>query len=202
MRALSSWMQQLGFLVLFAGLVELALPDSDVRKVVRLLVGLVIILAVVEPIAVFVEDGDWLERVTLQALIDDGREHLQAGEELARSFQEQAKEVWQRGAEHEIATMILLIDGIEDAEVRVYGKSPGEIDTVDVWVSTRSLSGNHQFGASAGEAISVSGGGDHYFSSDDFWSHTQEHVHRLVMRLVPTVDPRAVRVIRRVNGEP
>ena len=46
------WMEQLAFLVLFAGLVEIALPSGDVRKAVRLLAGLVVMLAVVEPFTV------------------------------------------------------------------------------------------------------------------------------------------------------
>ena len=58
MSTLVAWIQQLGFLVFFAGLAQILLPDNDLRKVARLVIGLVLILAVIEPVVGWLNGAD------------------------------------------------------------------------------------------------------------------------------------------------
>lgn len=120
MEALSRWMQQLAFLVLFAGFVEIALPSGEVRKAVRLVAGLVVMLAVVEPLAGWVTGpaAGWLDAFAMRTAID-GAAYIEAGEALARESAGQARELWKSQAERELGAMLGLVEGVRRAEVAI-----------------------------------------------------------------------------------
>lgn len=133
MRALFDWIGQLGFLIFFAGAVQILLPDNDLRKAVRLVVGLVLIVAVVEPAvawldgASFLEDPAWAGAVRLPS----GEAHIRRGQELAAEALVLAQDEWRFRAERELAALAALVPGVEAAEVTVRA-GEGGIEAVDL----------------------------------------------------------------------
>lgn len=115
------WMEQLAFLVLFAGLVEIALPSGDVRKAVRLLAGLVVMLAVVEPFTGWVTDpaGGLMPAGPLRPGADAGA-YIKAGEELAEAGAARALALWKNQVERELGAMLGLVEGVRRADASVH----------------------------------------------------------------------------------
>lgn len=54
---MSAWVKNLIFLVLFAAFLDLLLPNQSMRSFLRVVVGLFIMTAVLQPLASFIEDG-------------------------------------------------------------------------------------------------------------------------------------------------
>lgn len=57
MEALSAWVKHLIFLVLFAAFLDLLLPNQSMRSFLRVVVGLCIMAAVLQPLVSFIEEG-------------------------------------------------------------------------------------------------------------------------------------------------
>lgn len=54
-----AWVRNLAFLVVFVTIAEMLLPAGEMRKFVRFVLGLVLILAIVNPLADLVTQGRW-----------------------------------------------------------------------------------------------------------------------------------------------
>lgn len=123
MRTLAAWIGQLGFLVFFAGLVQILLPDNDLRKVARLSIGLVLILAVVEPVVGWLDGSGgmaWIERaVGSIGTAPSGEPYVRRGQELAATAWSRVQEDWRIQAERELATFVSLVPGVKDARVTI-----------------------------------------------------------------------------------
>lgn len=122
MRSLSAWIQQLGFLVFLAGLAEILLPAGDVRKTARLVVGLVVILAVIEPAIGWILDGAgapaWRGSPDLSPLLA-GREYAEEGARIAGAALAGVEEAWRVQAQRELAAFLGLIPGVSRAGVEL-----------------------------------------------------------------------------------
>lgn len=133
-RTLVDWIRQLGFLVFFAGLVQILLPDNDLRKTARLVIGLVFVLAVIEPMVAWL-DGAWLldEAVGAGAggWFSSGESYVREGERLAADVLARAQDEWRLQAERELAALIALVPGVKEVEVTV-SMGDGEVSEVGV----------------------------------------------------------------------
>lgn len=116
----------MAFLVLFAALVEIALPAGEVRRAVRLVVGLVVMLAVVEPLAGWVVDpvGGLVDALT-ERLVDDATPFIRAGTELAQGGADKAEALWKSRTERELGALLGLVEGVRHAEATVSGERSG-----------------------------------------------------------------------------
>lgn len=132
MQAISSWVQQLGFLILFAGLIEVLLPNTSVRKVARLVIGLAIILAIIDPLVSLVANPGWIDSLFADAFFVDGEPYVRAGAEIAQSAQHRAESVWVMSMGKEVAVVLTLIEGIHDAAVAIDGGEEPQRWRVDV----------------------------------------------------------------------
>jgi len=69
------WMRQLIFIILFATVAEVLLPAGDLRRYVKMVLGLVVIVAMITPAADLWKGADWLESllfVELDAAVPAG----------------------------------------------------------------------------------------------------------------------------------
>lgn len=174
---LAAWLKQLGFLVLFGCLVELILPKSEVRQAVRLLTGLVIILAVIEPIPRLRLDPSLLS--WREAASPAGAVEIERGREIAAAGVELLGNLWLDRFEEELAVMISLIDGVEGVEVEAEAGEGGSIRRVSI------------------DLLVVQEAGDAARARDP-----TGRVTALVRRLLPEIDPDAIRIhIRTVEDE-
>lgn len=133
MRALFDWIAQLGFLVFFAGAVQILLPDNDLRKAARLVIGLVLIVAVIEPAVAWLDGAAFLDDSAAASAgwLSSGEAHIRRGQELAEEAMALAQAEWLARAERELAALAALVPGVEEAEVSLW-MGDGGVEAVDV----------------------------------------------------------------------
>lgn len=117
--AIADWIVQIGCLVLIAGLVELLLPNNSVRGAVRLVTGLVVILAVVEPVVRWAGDPGAIDRLYQSVMAEDGRHYVEAGVRLTEESALAASAAWTRDLERQLAAVAALVAGVREVDVIV-----------------------------------------------------------------------------------
>lgn len=136
MSALGNWIVQIGYLVLVAGLVEFLLPNNSARGAVRLVVGLVVILAIVEPVVRWVGDPAIFDRMTQSILADDGARYIEAGVTLSERSARDAAAAWEARLERQLEAMAALVDGVREVSVDVRTGGGGAVTGVEVAIRT------------------------------------------------------------------
>lgn len=135
MQGISEWLNQLGFLILFAGLSEIILPNSSVRKTTRLFIGLIVILSIIDPLVGMMANPHWLDGLYLEVFSAEGDAYVEAGTEMATRVTTQAEQIWMGQVGQQVSVFLSLIDGIFDANVAllpVAGDGPWNAE-VTVW---------------------------------------------------------------------
>ncbi len=102
------------------------MPNTSIRKVARLVIGLMIILAIVEPLVGVIANPGWIDSIFADVLAVNSESFLHVGDEMAKSAEAQAQVVWARGMENDIALVLTLIEGIDDAAVALVNRGPPE----------------------------------------------------------------------------
>ncbi|MEW6457474.1 MAG: stage III sporulation protein AF [Bacillota bacterium] len=132
MEALQSLVRELVTLVILAVVLELLLPEGDLRRYVRMVLGLLIIVAVLQAAVGFwnrdlAADLSW---VTLGQPDRAGtREILREGERLWQVGQTRALDEYEEGLARQIRALAGLNQEVPVADVRVrlaWGKTAGE----------------------------------------------------------------------------
>ena len=168
MGAIAEWIVQVGCLALIAGLVELLLPSSSVRGAVRLVAGLVVILAVVDPVVRWLGDPSAIERLAGSLLADDGRRYVEAGVRLAEEEARSASRAWAESLERQLEAMAALVAGGRDVEAEVRTDA----------------------GAVSGVRVGLK-------ADPGAWEESAARVRRLVESFFPGVHPSAVVITER-----
>lgn len=117
MQALSSWLKQLGFLILLATLVEFILPNAPVRKAVRFVIGLVVLLAVVEPFVGLLSEPRWIDSLFEQVVVSGPADPIAVGRSMAERAEAAATRLWAGDLARGLALALTLLDGVADAAV-------------------------------------------------------------------------------------
>jgi stage III sporulation protein AF len=136
------WVRQLIFIILFATVAEVLLPAGDLRRYVKMVLGLVVMVAMITPVVDMWKGNDWLEPllfVELDAASSSGSKarttpedpaalgaHLaqQALEGMIKQLaEEEANEVKINEAK-DLTALLLSVDQVVEAAVDVSGTSP------------------------------------------------------------------------------
>lgn len=168
MRALTDWIVQIGCLALIAGVVELLLPNNSTRGAVRLVVGLVVILIIVEPVVRWVGDPAAIDRLSQGVLAEDGRRYIAAGVRLAEESAHTVATGWAGDLERQLAAVASLVWGVRDVGVEVTADGSG-VTGVEV-------------------SLEVEAGA---------WETSSAGVRRLVESFLPGVHPSAIVIMER-----
>ncbi|MFP4661889.1 MAG: stage III sporulation protein AF [Halanaerobiales bacterium] len=89
MSGLIQWVKNLIFIILFTSLLEMFLPESNMRKYVRVVMGFFIITVLISPfMSIFYQDFSAIQDVIPERMIDSNWEEIQArGQEIEESNQ-------------------------------------------------------------------------------------------------------------------
>lgn len=119
---LSGWVKQIMQVVIFAGIIELILPDSGIRRFVRVVIGLFIMLAVLQPIIDFLQSDHLTVMASigryrsaegrLSAGIPKDASHTVARELYVKAVNEQIRTLLEADA----AVKLVSIDTVLDEE--------------------------------------------------------------------------------------
>ncbi|MGI6082480.1 MAG: stage III sporulation protein AF [Limnochordia bacterium] len=112
-----AWTQQLVFLILFVTVVEMILPAGELRRYTKMILGLVVILAILDPLLQFVRGPGWTD------LLPDvsAAQAMATGEavEAGRQIFLRAARATQVNLFEEARARIEAVEGVEQAFVDV-----------------------------------------------------------------------------------
>jgi stage III sporulation protein AF len=127
---ISDWARQLAFLVLFATVVEMILPAGDLRRYVKMVLGLMVVLAVVDPLVRVIQGSDWMEVALGPLAVGAPAENaVAAGIRLTQAAMSQAESDVRADTEEQMAALLLALEGVAEAQVELAHGPP----LVKVW---------------------------------------------------------------------
>ena len=118
--AIVSWVSGIVFATLFATFLELLLPSSSMQKFVRVIMGLLIMLAILNPVIGFLERVPGKQDVTILAPRVKGAEAVQESAQAASRKRDQlVKEVYRRDLSKQMQALVMGVEGVAQASVAV-----------------------------------------------------------------------------------
>lgn len=111
--------RQVALIALLAGLMEMLLPQQALGKYVRLVLGLFVIVAILSPLAARFDQGRALEVMSWDMRPNNEQGFKVSERVLAGGEEETVLEIFQRRLSTQMRTLIALIPGVRDTEVRV-----------------------------------------------------------------------------------
>jgi stage III sporulation protein AF len=112
-------------LVILAAFLELLLPSGQLNGFVRLVMGLLILAAILNPILGFVGQKPALDIYRHEDYSQQTEQLLEEGNELSQGLRQQAQAEYEAGLKGQIASLTALTPGIIEAEVDLQ-LSPGQ----------------------------------------------------------------------------
>lgn len=147
--ALTGWLKGIIYIVLFAAFLEFLLPSGQMRKFIRVIIGLFIMLAVLNPIITVLSRGqtDELLPAWRDLSRDDRKVKQVSAENLVAAEQEMTRNVYKKELAGQIRSVAVNIAGVGDAQVSVEleqadsKNKSGAIRVVTITIQTRGSTG-------------------------------------------------------------
>ncbi|WP_170270473.1 stage III sporulation protein AF [Heliorestis acidaminivorans] len=115
--------QQVILIILVGTILDMLMPNGRLQNLVRLVVGLFIMVAILNPIMSFMHHQDWSQTLSQQALpeeITSGYEEIKRqGEGLRQQNYERAREEARFRLERQVEALASLKSGIKDAKAQI-----------------------------------------------------------------------------------
>lgn len=144
MDAVTVWVKSIIYVVLFASFLELLLPNSSMQRFIRVIMGLFILLAILNPVISVLENRLSADQVPALAQVGSSlsdAEIVSAGSHVADRRNQLAREIYARDLAKQIRAMVMAIDGVANAKVTVAiadtqpdSKALGKINNVVVYI--------------------------------------------------------------------
>lgn len=121
---LRDWLKTLLALTVLLGIVEMLLPPGDIGKFSKLVLGLVVMLAVLQPLTLFLQPHLELPSLGLMKLISSEEELVVLADELRLAGVKPFLEVENGGTLPQLEAVLLTLEQFENVQVRMEGSSP------------------------------------------------------------------------------
>lgn len=145
MDALGAWIKQIILLVLFATFLELLIPNNNYKKFIKVIMGLLILLAVLQPILDFIQTP-WDEKNTTEVaarnLMDNKTEIINQSTGIQSERDRIAMEQYHKELVKQIRVLAGAVEGVAEIKAEVAlkeGKSEkdyGMIKNITVFAKT------------------------------------------------------------------
>jgi len=137
--AISEWVKNIVLIVLFASFLELLLPSSAMQRFVRVIMGLLVLLAVLNPVLDVLSARLTPEVPALAAANGAAAERARNGAKImVRERERVAAELYRRDLARQMRAVVAAVDGVADAKVTVTTAAadgrPGAVERVTVYV--------------------------------------------------------------------
>lgn len=139
MEPLFSWVKQVGTLLVLVGALQFLLPNSGERQAARLAIGLVIVLALLEPLGGWIAGAGNAARWQLETYFPSGEEYIKAGAAVADRSRARAEQMERERSQGQLAALLTLIDGVRDAQVHIGGASSDRVRIIITGVESESV---------------------------------------------------------------
>lgn len=135
--AVTDWVRNIVMVVLFASFLELLLPSSSMQRFVRVIMGLLILLAILSPVIDVLQSRAAPEVPALGGAGGPAADRVQSGSAaVVRERDRLAVEFYRKDLARQIRAVVTAIDGVADARVavEVAGADNGRLGKVIVYV--------------------------------------------------------------------
>jgi len=139
--AISAWIKNIILLVLFASFLELLLPTSSMQRFIRVIIGLFIMLAILNPVIDIIQNRWFNEQIPALSTNSTNSEtvlnkaNMVAGERERLSY-----DIYKKELAKQIRATVIAIEGVADAQIAVEfdrarnGSSTGMPQNITVYV--------------------------------------------------------------------
>lgn len=118
--AITDWVRNIILVVLFASFLELLLPSSSMQRFIRVILGLTIMLAILNPAMEIIQNKFTSEQVpALSNAVGNTDRMLGAAENVARERERVAVELYKKELARQVRAVVTAIDGVAEARVAV-----------------------------------------------------------------------------------
>lgn len=124
----TSWIKSIVFVVLFASFLELLLPSSSMQRFIRVIMGLFIMLAILNPVIDIAQN--YLMPIQIPVFSTNSAQSmviLNHAKGTAEEREQLSVEIYKKELSQQMRVMITALDGVADAKVVIDIKS-GEHD--------------------------------------------------------------------------
>jgi len=147
MEVFHSWITTIVAAVLITSFLEMLLPQSDLQKFVRVVLGIFIMITILNPLLKLADQNINFERVVLKASgqgMDDLENILAEGRLLKEVTGGMVDEQYSQGLKKQVRSLALLVNGVADATAQVEleekgGEKSGRIAGIKVLLKTEGL---------------------------------------------------------------
>lgn len=114
----TNWVKYIIFVVLFASFLELLLPNNNMQRFVRVIMGLFIMLAILNPVVDVVQNHLMPIHVpVLSANSDHSALILNNAKNISSEREQLSAEIFKKELAQQMKVMITALDGVADAKV-------------------------------------------------------------------------------------
>lgn len=141
MEALIAWVKNFLILILVLTFLEMLLPSSGIRQFVKWLMGLVVMAFILQSVVDLESKSqlpEWEKWIQSHTDLRSTRSVLDMGQQIAEGGEEPVLELMQKEQSRYIKSMLLMLDGVDDAEVVIQVGSGGKLQGVVVTVKAAS----------------------------------------------------------------
>jgi len=137
---LTEWVRDIVFIVLFASFVEILLPNSNMQRFVRAVMGLFVMLAVLGPVVDIVLNWGITQPVPAISMGQVDSVSLDQPNNIVIQEKDRlARKLYQSDLAKQIRALVLATDGVADASVLVeldetQEKYAGQINRINVYI--------------------------------------------------------------------
>lgn len=126
MSILSGWAQQLIYLAMFATIIQALLPDNEMRNYIKMVLGLVLVVAVISPLFNLLKGNDWLEILffTQPLASSDADAAIAAGVSWREQTLANLVDAAQKEVADELVAVLRAIEGVAQAQVNLGNARP------------------------------------------------------------------------------
>lgn len=144
MEMLHSWITTLVAAVLITNFLEMLLPDNDLKKFVRVVLGIFIIVTILHPLLGLLHQNINFEHIMLKASGQGGdgvEDVLAKGRQFKQVTGGMAQEQYTKGLARQVRSLALLVDGVADAKaaVQLEKKAEGKIEIIKIGLKTKGI---------------------------------------------------------------
>lgn len=120
--------RQVALIALLAAFLEMLLPEKNITRYVRLVLGLFVVVAILTPLVEGLRIGPELELAAWDLRLDSAAAvtPVQQGKELARANEEAALEIYRNRLAGQIKALVALVPDVKGEEVTVEVAGDGE----------------------------------------------------------------------------
>ena len=135
---ISAWVKSIVMVVLFATFLELLLPTSSMQRFIRVIMGLFIMLAIMNPLITILQNARPTDEQTVFKNVAGNQSNTWRA--VHQGIENQSKitnERYRQDVARQIRSLVMAVDGVAEARVTVETdtqKSPGFIRMVTIYI--------------------------------------------------------------------